>query len=180
MRYSIESIKSKNLFINYSFSTSPFGKIIIASIPQGIAHITFVENERTGIIDLKKEFRGATLRHTSDHFQRSVQMFFKDSSKHSKLKLFVKGTPFQLKVWKALLTIPSGQLSTYGAIAKKIKLPKAHRAVGTAIGKNPIALLIPCHRVIRSDGKLGGYHWGVARKTKILMWEASLQKPLQK
>lgn len=89
------------------------------------------------------------------------------------LRLHVKATPFQLKVWEALLKIPCGQVSTYGQIADSIQHPKASRAVGTAVGDNPVAYLIPCHRVIRSTGILGGYHWGKERKTAMLGWEAS-------
>jgi AraC family transcriptional regulator of adaptative response/methylated-DNA-[protein]-cysteine methyltransferase len=83
------------------------------------------------------------------------------------------GTPFQLKVWETLLKIPTGNLSTYGTIAREIDKPKASRAIGTAIGSNPVAFLIPCHRVIQSTGNLGGYKWGNTRKTAIIGWEAA-------
>jgi AraC family transcriptional regulator of adaptative response/methylated-DNA-[protein]-cysteine methyltransferase len=85
----------------------------------------------------------------------------------------LKGTAFQLKVWETLLKIPMGQLSTYGKIAKQIQFPNASRAVGTAIGSNPVAFLIPCHRVIQSSGIFGGYHWGSIRKTAMIGWEAA-------
>src|SRR6185437_1351105 len=90
-----------------------------------------------------------------------------------KIKLHLKGTAFQLKVWEALLKIPAGKLSTYASIANTIKHPKAARAVGSAVGDNPIAYLIPCHRVIRSTGIIGDYHWGSTRKTAIIGWESS-------
>ena len=90
-----------------------------------------------------------------------------------KIKLHLKGTDFQLKVWEALLKIPTGNVTTYGNISKSIQKPKASRAVGTAIGNNPIAFLIPCHRVIQSTGVFGGYMWGTTRKTAIIGWEAS-------
>ena len=89
----------------------------------------------------------------------------------SEIKLYLKGTPFQLKVWETLLKVPVGKLTTYGAIAERIGQPSASRAVGTAIGSNPIAFLIPCHRVIQSSGVLGGYRWGTTRKTAIIGWE---------
>ena len=85
----------------------------------------------------------------------------------------MKGTEFQLKVWETLLKIPVGQLTTYGNIAREIQMPQASRAVGTAIGDNPVAFLIPCHRIIQSTGILGGYHWGTTRKAAIIGWEAA-------
>jgi AraC family transcriptional regulator of adaptative response/methylated-DNA-[protein]-cysteine methyltransferase len=85
----------------------------------------------------------------------------------------LKGTDFQLKVWETLLKIPMGRLSTYHNIAEQIGSPKASRAVGTAIGSNPVAFLIPCHRVIQSSGKIGGYMWGNTRKTAIIGWEGA-------
>ena len=101
-------------------------------------------------------------------------LIFQDNGTNlPQLKLHLKGTPFQLKVWEALLTIPKGQLSTYGALPKAIDKPKASRAVGTAIGKNPVAFLIPCHRVIQSSGTFGGYMWGPTRKAAIIGWEAA-------
>jgi len=89
------------------------------------------------------------------------------------IKLHLKGTEFQLKVWETLLKIPMGQLSTYGNIAEQICSANASRAVGTAIGNNPVAFLIPCHRVIQSSGNIGGYMWGETRKTAIIGWESA-------
>jgi AraC family transcriptional regulator of adaptative response/methylated-DNA-[protein]-cysteine methyltransferase len=100
-------------------------------------------------------------------------IFQKDWSKLSNIKLHLKGTPFQLKVWEALLKIPMGGLETYGSLAKEIQLPNASRAVGSAVGDNPVAFLIPCHRVIRSTGEFGQYHWGSTRKTAMIGWEAA-------
>ena len=87
--------------------------------------------------------------------------------------LFLIGAPFQIKVWEALLTIPSGHVTTYSEIAGAIGTPKAVRAVGTAVGRNPISLLIPCHRALRKSGGLGGYHWGLPVKRAILAWESA-------
>ena len=97
--------------------------------------------------------------------------------KLNQIKLHLKGTDFQLKVWETLLKIPMGNLSTYGQIAGEIQNPKASRAVGTAIGSNPVAFLIPCHRVIQSSGHFGGYMWGTTRKTAIIGWEAAQMSP---
>jgi AraC family transcriptional regulator of adaptative response/methylated-DNA-[protein]-cysteine methyltransferase len=105
--------------------------------------------------------------------QNVLYIFTHDWSKLHKIKLHLKGTEFQLKVWETLLKIPMGQLSTYGNIAKQIDIPKAARAVGTAVGDNPVAFLIPCHRVIQSSGIFGGYHWGAIRKTAMIGWEAA-------
>ena len=105
--------------------------------------------------------------------QNALFIFQNDWSNLPDIKLHLKGTDFQLKVWETLLKIPMGELSTYGDIAKKIQNPNASRAVGTAIGSNPVAFLIPCHRVIQSSGNFGGYMWGNTRKTAIIGWEVS-------
>jgi AraC family transcriptional regulator of adaptative response/methylated-DNA-[protein]-cysteine methyltransferase len=105
--------------------------------------------------------------------QNALFIFQNDWSKLPEIKLHLKGTDFQLKVWENLLKIPMGSLSTYGNLAEKIGNPNASRAVGTATGNNPVAYLIPCHRVIQSTGNLGGYRWGNTRKTAIIGWEAS-------
>jgi AraC family transcriptional regulator of adaptative response/methylated-DNA-[protein]-cysteine methyltransferase len=104
-------------------------------------------------------------------------IFTHDWTKLHEIKLHLKGSPFQLKVWETLLKIPMGKLTTYGAVAKQIQLPKASRAVGTAIGENPVAFLIPCHRIIQSTGAFGGYHWGSIRKTAMIGWEAAQTDP---
>jgi AraC family transcriptional regulator of adaptative response/methylated-DNA-[protein]-cysteine methyltransferase len=92
----------------------------------------------------------------------------------SEIKLHLKGTPFQLKVWEALLNIPMASLTTYGQLAAGLSRPKASRAVGSAVGDNPVAFLIPCHRVIQSTGAIGQYHWGSDRKAAIIGWEAAM------
>ncbi len=105
--------------------------------------------------------------------QNGLFIFQNDWSKLNEIKLHLKGTDFQLKVWDTLLKIPMGQLSTYGNIAEQIGNPNASRAVGTAIGSNPVAFLIPCHRVIQASGNIGGYMWGNTRKTAIIGWESA-------
>jgi AraC family transcriptional regulator of adaptative response/methylated-DNA-[protein]-cysteine methyltransferase len=108
--------------------------------------------------------------------QRNALLIFKQNGHELKqVKLHLKGTEFQLKVWEALLKIPAGQLISYGQLAQRIDKPKAARAVGTANGDNPVAFLIPCHRVIQSSGALGGYHWGLSRKAAMIGWEAAQQ-----
>lgn len=164
----------ENLKINYSFFESPFGKIIVASTPKGICHLAFVENDNAAISSLKKKFHNAIFQKNTDNFQENaVSIFTADWKNLPSIKLHLKGTEFQLKVWEALLKIPVGNLITYGKIAKQIKIPNGSRAVGTAVGANPVAWLIPCHRVIQSSGIFGGYHWGIARKAAIIGWEAA-------
>lgn len=164
----------EKLSINYCFAESPFGKIIVASTGKGVCHMFFEEDEPLALADLVKRFPNAHYHAVSDPFQRdALSLFQNDWQQLDQVKLHLKGTEFQLKVWEALLSIPMGELSTYGTIADKIAKPKASRAVGTAIGSNPIAFLIPCHRVIQASGHTGGYMWGSTRKSAIIGWEAS-------
>lgn len=164
----------ENLKINYSFAESPFGNLIVASTQKGICHIAFCTDELVAFNNLKKLFPLASYKQMMDLDQQNALFIFNhDWKKLNQIKLHLKGTDFQLKVWETLLKIPMGKLSTYGAIAEKLQNPKASRAVGTAIGDNPVAFLIPCHRVIQSSGALGGYHWGTDRKSAIIGWEAA-------
>jgi AraC family transcriptional regulator of adaptative response/methylated-DNA-[protein]-cysteine methyltransferase len=162
------------LCINYSMSDSLFGPLLIASTEKGICHISFESNLVQGLSHLKATFDNAQYLNVQDDFQLSaIKIFKQDWSDLSEIKLHVKGTDFQLQVWKALLSIPACQLASYGDVANIIKQPNASRAVGTAIGRNPVAFLIPCHRVIQATGKTGNYMWGVARKSAIIAWEGS-------
>lgn len=162
------------LQINYCFAESPFGKLIVASTPKGVCHMFFEEDETRALENLRVRFPQATYHQITDKFQQDALFIFqKDWQQPDQIKLHLSGTSFQLKVWESLLKIPMGSLSTYGDIAKAIEKPVASRAVGTAIGSNPIAFLIPCHRVIQSSGKTGGYMWGTDRKTAIIGWEAA-------
>ncbi|MGO4876906.1 methylated-DNA--[protein]-cysteine S-methyltransferase [Pedobacter psychrotolerans] len=163
-----------NLNVNYSFAETPFGNIIVAATPKGICHLVFIENEQIALAQLISKFPAANFHHQLDRIQQNALFIFQnDWSKLQEIKLHLKGTDFQLKVWETLLKIPMGKLSTYGSIASKLQNPKACRAVGTAIGDNPVAFLIPCHRVIQASGALGGYHWGTERKMVMIGWEAA-------
>lgn len=134
--------------------------------------MSFEMNEVMGLDSLRSKFPNALLIQKSDHLQKNaVSIFENDWNTLPQIKLHLKGSAFQLKVWEALLQIPPGKVTTYGSIAKQINLQSASRAVGTAIGSNPIAFLIPCHRVIKSSGALGGYMWDPIRKAAILGWE---------
>ncbi|MFN8253492.1 MAG: methylated-DNA--[protein]-cysteine S-methyltransferase [Ferruginibacter sp.] len=162
----------KNLSIHYSFAESPFGNIIVASTYKGICCMAFAADEATALQELKQKFPNAAFQQKLDMLQQQALFIFQnDWSKLHEIKLHLKGSEFQLKVWETLLKIPMGKLSTYGNIAGHIGNPHASRAVGTAIGSNPVAFLIPCHRVIQSSGNIGDYRWGNTRKTAIIGWE---------
>lgn len=164
----------KALSINYSFAESPFGNILVASTPKGICYLTFADDSKEAFGQLQSQFPNASYHQVVDLIQQNAMFIFKkDWSKLSSVKLHLKGTAFQLKVWEALLRIPMGGLYSYGLLAQDINLPNASRAVGSAIGDNPVAFLIPCHRVIRSTGEFGQYHWGATRKSAIIGWEAA-------
>lgn len=169
----------QNLIIHYHFTESPFGQLLIASTDKGICYMAFEKHRQTGLQNLVSHFPAATFQEKTDIMQqKALHIFETDKTALSKIKLDLKGTPFQLKVWGALLRIPMGQRTTYGAVAKAIGQPGASRAVGTAIGNNPICFLIPCHRVIQATGVIGGYKWGSVRKTAILGWESAIMADL--
>ncbi|RQO71947.1 cysteine methyltransferase [Pedobacter sp. KBW06] len=162
------------LQINYSFAESPFGSLIVAATPKGICYMAFADDPDLAFQELQERFPNAKYRQVLDMMQQNaLYIFGKDWSRLQELKLHLKGTDFQIKVWETLLKVPVGELSTYSAIASAIDKPKASRAVGSAVGDNPVAFLIPCHRVIKSTGELGQYHWGSPRKTAMIGWEAA-------
>jgi AraC family transcriptional regulator of adaptative response/methylated-DNA-[protein]-cysteine methyltransferase len=164
----------EHLQLHYSFAETPFGDIMIASTPKGISHISFVDENREGIDHLKNLFPNAVISQKTDLMQQQALQVFKGDWRNLKdIKLHLKATPFQLKVWEGLLKIPMGTLDSYSGIADQIQAPNASRAVGTAVAQNPVAFLIPCHRVIKSTGVIGEYHWGSTRKAAILGWESS-------
>ena len=162
----------QNLTIHYQFAETLFGEVLIASTHKGICALTFVNNRVDALQQLKSQFPQAIFNLHIDSLQQCALAFFpKEPHQLAEIKLHLKGTDFQLKVWHSLLKIPMGQLATYGELAQAIEQPKATRAVGSAIGRNPVAFLIPCHRVIQSTGALGGYEWGSVRKTAMIAWE---------
>ena len=164
----------ENLSINYSYAESPFGDMLVASTSKGICHMAFAESEQEAFTALQTKFPKAHYKQMVDLIQQNaLYIFTHDWKKLNTIKLHLKGTEFQLKVWEALLKVPMGKLSTYGSIAQEIQSPKASRAVGTAIGSNPVAFLIPCHRIIQSSGVFGGYMWGPTRKTAMIGWEVA-------
>lgn len=164
----------QDLPINYSFAETLFGDVLIASTEKGICHLAFLDDKHLELQRLRQQFPGATLTQKTDLVQQNALRFFSsDWSDLQQVKLHLKGTPFQLKVWQSLLKIPFGGVTTYASIAQSVQSPGASRAVGTAIGANPVAFLIPCHRVIKSSGVIGEYHWGATRKNVLFGWEAA-------
>ncbi|MFD2600936.1 methylated-DNA--[protein]-cysteine S-methyltransferase [Flavobacterium suzhouense] len=163
----------ENLSINYSYATTPFGTILAASTVKGICHLAFADDQTNAFSVLKNKFPNAQFSQITDSFQAEALNVFINGTSADAIKLHLKGTPFQLKVWEALLNIPTGNLITYGSIAQLIGSPKASRAVGSAVGDNPVAYIIPCHRVIQSSGVMGNYHWGSNRKAAMIGWESA-------
>lgn len=171
----------ETLSINFDFADTPFGKVLVASTPKGICYLSFVKQnddsseylDSQALSNLKNHFPKAQYFPGQDDIQRSALRMFEGSPDGNDIRLHLRGTEFQLKVWEALLRIPAGGLASYGAIANHLNQPRASRAVGTAVGDNPVAFLIPCHRVIQSSGVLGEYHWGSDRKIAMIGWEAA-------
>ena len=164
--------------IDYGFADTPFGEALIAETKRGICHLTFVDvRGRDGARDLlKSEWPSAQLNRNDARIAELCARIFtqlRDGSARPNLRAFVRGTPFQIRVWRALLQIPLGSLTTYGRLAKLIGQSKAARAVGSAVGANPISFIIPCHRVIRETGALGNYGGGRIRKRAMVGWELS-------
>lgn len=164
----------QGLLINYSFAETPFGEMLVASTTKGVCYMAFSDDHERVLNELTRLFPFARFEKYPDEFQQqALAVFTMDWKNMKEVKLHLRGTDFQLKVWETLLKIPMGGLTTYGEIADYLENPMASRAVGTAVGDNPVAFLIPCHRVIRSTGALGGYHWGLTRKTAMIGWEAA-------
>ena len=162
------------LLIHYSFAESPFGLVLVASTGKGICHMAFVDNEPVALQRMQDLFPNARFQQLTDSIQQDALFIFRQDWKDmNQIRLHLKGTDFQLKVWEALLRIPMGALSTYQQLAQSINHPAASRAVGSAIGQNPVAFLIPCHRVIQSTGVTGNYYWGSQRKAMMIGWEAA-------
>jgi len=167
----------QGVLINYATHNSPFGKVFIAMTTKGICKLAFLEQETAGehLQVLKKCWPGAKITENSASTKYAIEEMFSGKIKKDRpLSIHVAGTNFQLSVWKALLAIPPGTVTSYNHIASQVGRPRAARAVGTALGSNPVAFLIPCHRVLRQSGELGGYHWGETRKHAIHAWESAI------
>ncbi len=159
--------------VSYLYSPTPLGKVLIAATNKGICYLGFDTSKTAGLNNLRATVPAtAYVEQTTPLLKQALTAI--KAQRSIKLKLNLRGTPFQLKVWRELLTIPRGHTITYGSLAKQIGYPKAYRAVGTAVGRNPISYFIPCHRVVPASGGIGHYHWGKRRKQLLLKAEADL------
>jgi AraC family transcriptional regulator of adaptative response/methylated-DNA-[protein]-cysteine methyltransferase len=168
--------QGKDLVIRYGYYNTPFGESLLATTARGICSLAFVEpgGRSIALEELRANWQESTFVPDQNAGQEIIgQIFTNSDQRQAPLKVLLKGTNFQIKVWEALLKIPEGAAVSYASLAAAIGRPKAHRVVGTAVGHNPIAFLIPCHRVLRANGGIGGYHWGIMRKRAILAREAA-------
>ena len=176
----------EGLTLSYGFHPSPFGEAIVVVAPLGLAAIGWVDEElaagaarygagRAGALaDMQRRWPKARLVEARAQTQGVAARVFDPArwSRNTPLRVVLIGSDFEIRVWESLLKIPLGQAQSYGAIAQRIGQPKASRAVGAAVGRNPISFVVPCHRVVGAGGALTGYHWGLTRKRAILGWEA--------
>jgi len=166
--------KGEGVIISYGFHPTPFGECLLGVTDRGICHLAFVQggDRDAALRDLRSAWANARLRASPERTRPLVERIFAPSQQPSlPIHLLLHGTNFQIKVWEALLRIPTGQVTSYEDIAAHLRIPAAARAVGNALANNPIAYLIPCHRVIRKVGEFGDYRYGPARKKAILAWE---------
>ncbi|MBO7445898.1 MAG: methylated-DNA--[protein]-cysteine S-methyltransferase [Bacteroidales bacterium] len=165
--------KGKPLTINYSIQTAPFGRVLVASTAKGICLLMPAAMKWEPVQTLKRHFPKARIRYRAVALHKKALLLLRHRhEKVHQLCLHLYGTPFQIEVWRDLLDIPVGMVTTYQNIANRIGRPKSARPVGQAVGANPVMCLVPCHRVVRTNGTLGGYRWDVSRKIKLLNQEA--------
>ncbi len=166
----------EGLTIHFGFHPSPFGSALVMATDRGLAGLAFADpsEERATLADMKGRWPRAAYVEDSARTAAIARRIFDPSqwSQHQPLRVVLIGTDWEVRVWEALLRIPMGKLVTYSGIAGKVCTPAAARAVGAAVGKNPIAFVVPCHRVVGKAGDLTGYHWGITRKRAMLGWEA--------
>lgn len=167
--------KVKKLVISYSVVTVPLGRFLVASTSKGICYLMPAAMKWSPVKVLKAHFPKARFRCQKVGIHKSAALLLKQRfDKVKQIALHLYGTDFQLSVWKDLLEIPMGKVTTYLNIAKRIGRPRAARPIGQAVGSNPVMYIIPCHRVVCSNGKLGGYRWDISRKIKFLNKEAQM------
>lgn len=174
--------RGAGLKILYGFHPSPFGQVLIMATDKGLAGLGFADpgGEQTALEDMCNRWPSAAfLEDSAATSQYAKRVFDPDQWQHDQpLNIVMIGTDFEIRVWQTLLKIPMGKAATYSDIAANIGKPKASRAVGSAVGRNPISFVVPCHRVLAKGGKIGGYHWGLTRKRAILGWESGLSGPV--
>jgi AraC family transcriptional regulator, regulatory protein of adaptative response / methylated-DNA-[protein]-cysteine methyltransferase len=166
----------EGLTINFGFHPSPFGSALVMATERGLAGLAFADpgKERATLADMKGRWPRASYVEDSARTAAIAKRIFDPVQWQAEqpLRVVLIGTDFEVRVWDTLLKIPMGKLVTYSDIAGKMRAPKAARAVGAAVGKNPISFVVPCHRVVGKSGDLTGYHWGITRKRAMLGWEA--------
>jgi AraC family transcriptional regulator, regulatory protein of adaptative response / methylated-DNA-[protein]-cysteine methyltransferase len=166
----------EGLTIHFGFHPSPFGSALVMATERGLAGLAFADpgEERAALNDMKSRWPHASYLEDSARTTAIARRIFDPTQWRSQQPLHVTliGTDWEVRVWETLMQIPMGRLVTYSDVAGKINAPKAARAVGAAVGKNPISFVVPCHRVVGKSGELTGYHWGITRKRAMLGWEA--------
>jgi AraC family transcriptional regulator of adaptative response/methylated-DNA-[protein]-cysteine methyltransferase len=165
--------------IDFTVAASPLGRVLLAATASGVCRVTLGDDDRALESELRRQYPQAEILRDDRRLRsqvRSLLAHLRGRAPRPNLPLDVRATAFQRKVWRALRAIPSGETRTYKQVAKTIGAPTATRAVARACATNPVALLIPCHRVIRTDGALGGYRWGIERKGRLLAQERALAR----
>jgi len=160
--------------IRYAMADSPLGRVLVGATERGLCAVLFADDDAEALVDLRERFPQAVLRRDDNDLREAVTFVLgrmKESTSAAAMPFHARATAFQQRVWRALSEIPRGETRTYAEIAEAIGAPKAVRAVGTACGANPLAVVVPCHRVVGADGKITGYRWGVERKKRLLEME---------
>ena len=170
--------RGEGLRMVYGFHPSPFGEVLVLATDRGVAGLAFVDEDKNqtrpeALADMTGRWPGATYVEDPKQTERYVRRIFDAAlwQPEQPVRLVLIGTDFEVRVWEALLKIPMGRAVSYADIARHLGKPQASRAVGSAVGRNPISFVVPCHRVLRGDGNLGGYHWGLTRKKALIGWE---------
>ena len=171
--------RGAGLEMGWGVHATPFGEAVAVATKRGLAGLAFVDEDKgqgsqDALNDLLRRWPGAAVEHRPEQTQPIIDIVFDRSrwSTSEPVRLVMIGTDWEVRVWQALLQIPMGSAVSYRAVAEQVCTAKAARAVGAAVGKNPLSFIVPCHRVLRSDGGLGGYHWGLNRKLALIGWEA--------
>ncbi len=168
----------EGLTINYGFHPCPFGMALVMMTPRGLAGLALADpgEERASLDDMRRRWPKATYVEDYAATAATARRIFDSAmwKPDQPLRVVLIGTDFEIRVWERLLSIPMGKLTTYSDLARRAGAPKAARAVGAAVGKNPISFVVPCHRVVGKNGDITGYHWGISRKRAMLGWEAGI------
>jgi AraC family transcriptional regulator of adaptative response/methylated-DNA-[protein]-cysteine methyltransferase len=168
----------EGLTISYGFHPCPFGMALVMVTTRGLAGLALADagKERKALSDMRSRWPRAKYVEDFAATAATARRIFDTAlwRKDQPLRVVLIGTDFEVRVWEKLLTIPMGRLDTYSGLAAKVGSPKAARAVGSAVGKNPICFVVPCHRVVGKNGDITGYHWGITRKRAMLGWEAGI------